>query len=53
MAQNGSYLTHIFPYRDRIVNSVTIRENIGQRKPVLWHILGSAWKNSHKINNQK
>ena len=29
----GIFLTGIFPYMDKIVNSVFIRENAGQRKP--------------------
>ena len=33
MAEYRGFLTRIFPYKDRIVNSVPIRENTGQRKP--------------------
>ena len=35
-------LTHILPYVDRIYDSVLIRENTGQWKPVFPHILCSA-----------
>ena len=33
MPENGFSLTPIFPYKDRIVDSVLIREYTGQRKP--------------------
>ena len=47
MSEYGFSLTCIFPYKDRILDSVKdriivsalIRGNIGQRKPVFWHIL--------------
>ena len=32
-------LTHILPYKDRIVDFVLIRKNMGQWKPVFSHIL--------------
>ena len=32
-------LIHIFSYKERIVNSVLIRENAGQRKPVFCAVL--------------
>ena len=35
----GFSQTRIFPYKDRIVDSVVIRENTGQRKPRFWHML--------------
>ena len=35
-------LTRIFPYKDRIEDSVLIRENTGQWKPVFSHILSSV-----------
>ena len=38
MPEYGFCLNRIFPYKDRIVNSVLIKENTGQRKPVFWHI---------------
>ena len=31
-------LNRIFPYKDRIYDSVLIRENTSQRKPISWHI---------------
>ena len=37
----------IFPYNDIIVDSVLIRENTGQRKPVVWHNLGSVLFEKH------
>ena len=37
----------IFPYKDIIVDSVLIRENTGQRKPVVWHNLGSVLFEKH------
>ena len=30
------FTCRIFPYKDRIYDSVFIREKIGQRKPVFW-----------------
>ena len=41
MPEYGFSMTCIIPYKDRIFDSVLIREYTGQRKPVLWHILGS------------
>ena len=32
-----------FPYKDRIVDSVLIRENTDRRKPILCHILQTDW----------
>ena len=37
-------LTRILPYRDRVLDSVFIRENKGQWKPVFSHILCSEKK---------
>ena len=38
-------LIRIFPYKvESIVDSVLIRENTGQRKPVYSHILHSDWQ---------
>ena len=34
----------IFQYKDRIYDSVLIRENAGGRKLVFWHILWSVLK---------
>ena len=42
MPEYGFSMTRILPYKDRIVGSVLIQENTGQRKPVFWHILRSA-----------
>ena len=36
----GFYLNHVFPYKDRIIYSVT--ENTSLRKPVFSHILRSV-----------
>ena len=38
-----SSLTRVFPHNDRIYDSVTIRQNMDQRHPVLWNILCSTW----------
>ena len=35
-------LTHILPYKDKVVDFVLIRENTGQWKPVFSHILCSG-----------
>ena len=35
------YLACIFSYKDLVEDSVLIRKNTGQIKPVLWHILRS------------
>ena len=40
--ENGLYLTPIFPYNDRIVDSILTRKNTVQRKPMLWYILRSG-----------
>ena len=37
-----SYKDKIVDSEDRIVDSVLIRENTGQRKPIFWHILCSV-----------
>ena len=34
-------LTRTLSYKDRVADSVVKRENMGQRKPVFWHIVGS------------
>ena len=39
MAEYGFSLTLIFPYKARMYDSVLIREDKGQRKPVFLHIL--------------
>ena len=41
MQEYGFPLTRILPYKDRIYDSVLIRENTGQWKPVFLHILCS------------
>ena len=42
MRECGFSLTRILPYKDRMVDSILIRENAGQYKPVFSHILCSA-----------
>ena len=37
----------IFPYKDRIFDSVFVKEYMDQRKPVLWHILRSEYFGLH------
>ena len=54
MPEYGFSLTCIFPYKDRIVDSVQPGEYMGQRKPAIWHILHSAywkkyWKNVNPL----
>ena len=44
----GFSLTCIFPYKDRIYNSVLIREWTSQTKPLLWHILRSVKSSFHE-----
>ena len=39
MPEDRYSLTRVFPYKDRIVNFVLIRENTSPRKSVFWHIL--------------
>ena len=41
MRECGLYLAWIFSYKDLVEDSVLIRKNTGQIKPVLWHILRS------------
>ena len=36
------FMIRIFSYEDIIVDSVLIREYMGQRKRICWHILRSA-----------
>ena len=50
MSEYGFSLTRIFPYKDIIVDSIPIRENAGQRKPVLRHIFAffSRILNKHR-----
>ena len=38
MRKCGFWLTCILP-KDRIYDSVLVRENAGRQKPVFWHIL--------------
>ena len=35
-------LTRIFPFKDKITDSVFIRENVDQRKPLFCHTLRSV-----------
>ena len=42
-------LTRILPHKHRIVDSVLIRENAGQLKPIFSHILCSAFWKSYQI----
>ena len=42
MSDYGFSLTRIFPYKDGIYDSVLIRENTDNRKPVLWYIFWSG-----------
>ena len=49
-------LIRILPYKDRIVNSVLIRENTGQWKPAFSHILCRKCEETFtlkKRNNQE
>ena len=39
MPEYGFTVAVIFPCKDRIKDSVLVRENTGQRKTVFWHIL--------------
>ena len=39
MPEHGFSLTRIFPYADKIEDSLLMREYTSQRKPVFWHIL--------------
>ena len=39
MQEYGFSLTRVFPYQNRTFDSAFQRENAGQIKPVLWHIL--------------
>ena len=41
MREYGFSLARILPYKDKIVDLVLIRENMGQWKPVFSHILYS------------
>ena len=44
MPEHRFSLMRIFPYNDRIYDSVHTRENTGQRKSLIRHILISARK---------
>ena len=39
MLEYGFYLSRIFSYKDKIVDSVLIREKTGQRATIFLHIL--------------
>ena len=39
MPEYGFFPSIVFPYKDKIVDSILIRENICRQKPVLWHLL--------------
>ena len=58
ICQKTCFLSHcIFPYKDRVYNSVLIWENTGQRKPIFLHILHSETEHTHpeimfKVNNR-
>ena len=45
MSEYGFFLTRMFPYKDRIFDSVLIREYTSQRKPILLHILRNVEMN--------
>ena len=45
MSQYGFSRTRIFPYKNRIFNSVLIRENAEQRKPVLVNF----WRSEEEV----
>ena len=38
------YVFSVFPFRDRIVDSILKQENTSLRKSVFWYILGSVCK---------
>ena len=42
-------LTFIFPYKDIFFESVLIRVNMDQRKPMSWHTLRSVLKSKEKM----
>ena len=50
MPEQGFSLNCIFPYENKIYNSVFIQENAGQRKPVLWHILWNVELSSNHLD---
>ena len=45
MREYGFLLTLIFPYKERIIDSVLVRENTGQWRPVFLHNLWSEFFN--------
>ena len=49
MQECGFAVNRIFPYKERIEDSVLIMENAGHRKLVFWHILRSV-KQEGEIN---
>ena len=42
-------LNRIFPYKDRIIDSVLIQENMGQGKPLFSHVLRIVWTVSQNL----
>ena len=42
MLEYWFFLFRGFQFEGKIVDSIFMRENAGQRKPVLWHILRSV-----------
>ena len=49
----GFSLTWLFPYKDRIVDSVLVREYAGQRKTVICYILHSISMSLSQISKKK
>ena len=43
MPEQGFSMALYFPYKDRILDSVHIRENTDQRKPVFWCVLRTEY----------
>ena len=46
-------VTRIFPRKDRIFDSVCIRENAAQRKAMFWHVLHSENFSISSIDSSK
>ena len=44
MSEYGFSLTRIFSYKDRVVDTVLIRENTGQRKPIFCLTYFTQWE---------
>ena len=51
MPEKRFSLTRVFPYKDKIFDSILIRENMGQRKPMFWYVFRSDSFDDDRLAN--